>query len=121
MYWLHQKKIKRSNIMNYVSALHIFLLGPLLVLVGALKPSGHIIYQTLFLLGLLVIIRFVYKLINKGWSSHSLWYVVHIMLFATTLLYVGWNGQSTPHTMFSVLMTLGIAAIAYHTLRVFGV
>lgn len=107
--------------MNHVNALHIFVLGPLLVWIGALKPSGNIMYQILLVLGLLVAVKFLYKLASNGWSSHSVWYVLHVIVFATTLMYVGWNGKNTPHTMFSVLMTLGITAIAYHTLRALGV
>jgi hypothetical protein len=108
--------------MNFVNALHIFLVGPLLVLIGALKPSHPLIYYALFLMGVGVMVRFIVKLAKKGFvSSHSLWYVAHILLFATTLMYVGWNGKHTPKTMFSLLMALGITAIAYHTARVIGV
>jgi hypothetical protein len=108
--------------MNYVNALHIFLVGPLLVLIGALKPSNPLVYYALFVMGIGIMVRFIFKLTKKGLvSSHSLWYVVHIILFATTLMYVGWNGKHTPKTMFSLLMALGITAIAYHGVRVIGV
>lgn len=108
--------------MNYVNALHIFFVGPLLVLIGALKPSNPLVYYALFVMGLGVMVRFIVKMAKKGFviSSHSLWYVVHVLVFATTLMYVGWKGQHTPRTMFSLLIALGFTAIAYHSVRVLG-
>lgn len=64
---------------------------------------------------------FAWKLYEYGLRAQSLWYVVHMVVFAALILYVGFAGrENAPPVAFSLLMALGITAISYHLVRLLG-
>lgn len=106
--------------MNTVRALHIFLIGPLLIAIGALKPQASIVYLLMQIMGALLMLSFAWKLYKYGFRAHSLWYIVHMVVFAAMILYIGFTGRNAPPVAFSLLMALGITAISYHFVRHLG-
>jgi hypothetical protein len=100
--------------------LHILFIGPLLIYVGLVKPQNSIFYSVLLGLGLLVILKFAYLLLSESLSQRSVWYILHIVLFAVISLYVGIQQTNTPRIGYSLLLATGIAAFGYHLLRQLG-
>lgn len=103
-----------------VHLLHILFIGPLLVYIGLMKPHNLTIYMILLGLGLLIVLKFGYLLVTKSISERSVWYIVHIVLFAFLAVYVGVKQTKTPQIGYSLLLATGIAAFGYHLIRQLG-
>lgn len=103
-----------------VHLLHILFIGPLLMYIGLVKPQYIFVYNILLGLGLLVLFKFVYLLLTESLSQRSLWYILHIILFAMIAIYVGIKQTKTPRIGYSLLLATGIAAFGYHLLRQLG-
>lgn len=101
----------------YITALHLFFVGPLLIFIGLTKPQYSWIYYILLILSIGVFINFGSKIISQNWSQRTVWYVIHALLFAILLFYVGWYGKDTPNVAYSLLLAVGLAAFSYHALR----
>jgi hypothetical protein len=101
----------------YVAFIHIFLVGPLLIFVGLMKPQYSWIYYLLLALGVGIFLNFGLKIASQNWTQRTVWYMVHALLFGALLLYVGWYGKETPNVAFSLLLAVGLAAFTYHSLR----
>lgn len=100
-----------------IFTLHVFIIAPLLIYIGLIRPKYDWLYYILFALGLGVIVNFGLKVIGQPWTQRTVWYAIHIMLFAILLLYVGWFGVGASDVSFSLLLTVGVAALGYHTIR----
>lgn len=103
-----------------VNLIHILLIGPLLIFIGLMKPQNILYYHILLSLGLLVLVKFAYLLATQTISQRSIWYILHIVLFATLSFYVGIKKDKTPQIAYSLLLATGIAAFGYHLLRQLG-
>lgn len=103
-----------------VHLVHILFIGPLLIYIGLMKPQNVIIYNVLLCLGLLVFVKFIYLLATQAISQRSVWYVLHIVLFACIALYVGVQRNNTPRIGYSLLLATGISAFGYHLIRQLG-
>ena len=103
-----------------VHLLHIFFIGPLLIYIGLIKPKTAFVYNILSILGVLVILKFTYLLATQVISQQSVWYILHIVLFALIALYVGIKQDNTPRIGYSILLATGISAFGYHLVRQLG-
>ena len=101
----------------YVTVLHLLFVAPLLIYVGFAKPQYSWIYYVLLALSVGVLVNFGNKVVSQKWSQRTVWYVIHVLLFASLLFYVGWYGKTTPDVAYSLLLTVGLAAFSYHALR----
>jgi hypothetical protein len=101
----------------YVAFIHIFLVAPLLIFVGLMKPQYNWIYYLIIALGVGIFLNFGRKIASETWTQRTVWYMVHALLFGALLLYVGWHGKETPDVAFSLLLAVGLAAFTYHSLR----
>lgn len=110
-----------------VNIIHILFSGPLLMYVGYFKPVTNNIgfskylYHILLALGVLLLILFSYKIINKI-ISHSVnqyitWYIIHALIFAPLLIWCGIRREKTPQIIFSLLLAIGCAAFGYHLIK----
>lgn len=104
----------------HVHMLHILFIGPLLMYIGLVKPQNVIMYNVLLGLGVLVIVKFAYLLVTETLTQRSVWYILHIVLFAIIALYVGVKQNKTPRIGYSLLLATGIAAFGYHLIRQLG-
>jgi hypothetical protein len=105
---------------NQVNAIHIFLIGPLLIYIGLMKPINELYYNILLGIGIVVIIKFIYQLIVSKVGQRTVWYLLHIMLFSVLSIYVGLNKINTPHIGYSLVLATGISAFGYHSIRALG-
>ncbi len=103
--------------MNFVNAIHIFFSGPLLIYVGLVKPNYTYLYKFLLVLGLIVACVFVWKLLTFPLSQRYVWFLIHILLFSSLLIYVGIKELDAPHVAFSLILAIGIGAFGYHLIR----
>jgi hypothetical protein len=103
-----------------VHFLHIFFIGPLLMYIALVKPQNAIVYNVLSGLGLLVLVKFAYLLATQAISQRSVWYILHVVLFAFVAMYVGFKQNKTPQIGYSLLLATGVSAFGYHTIRQLG-
>jgi hypothetical protein len=103
-----------------VNVLHVFLIGPLLIYIGLVKPQNYFFYYVLYCLGLYVFYKFFVILLHEEVSQRSAWYVLHLALFSMIAMYVGIKGKHTLQIGYSLLLATGISAFGYHLIRMFG-
>lgn len=103
-----------------VNLLHVFFIGPLLIYIGLLKPDNDLVYYILLGLGLVVLMKFAYLLVEQKVSQRSVWYVLHVVLFSMIAIYVGLNKKHTLQIGYSLILATGISAFGYHLIRLFG-
>lgn len=103
-----------------VHILHVFLIGPLLIYIGLIKPQNQLLYCVLYGLGLVVFFKFMYRLLKQKLSQRSVWYIIHVALFSMIAMYVGIKGKNTEKIGYSLLLATGISAFGYHLIRMFG-
>ena len=101
----------------YVAFIHLFFVAPLLIFVGLTKPQYNWIYYVLLALSIGVLVSFGSKIASQSRTQRTVWYFIHMLLFASLLFYVGWYGTKTPDVAFSLTLAVGLAAFAYHGLR----
>lgn len=101
----------------YITILHLFFVAPLLIFIGLTKPQYSWIYYVLLALSVGVLINFSHKIASQKWSQRTVWYIIHALLFASLLFFVGWYGTNTPNVAYSLLLAVGLAAFSYHALR----
>ncbi len=101
----------------YIAIIHLLFVAPLLIYVGFVKPTFVWVYYALVALGVGVFLNFGSKVITQKWSQRTVWYVIHALLFALLLLYVGLNGRQSSDVSFSLLLAVGLGAFTYHLLR----
>lgn len=103
---------------SHVNLIHVLFSGPLLIWIGATKPENKWIYMLLLLLGVLLMVAFLWKSFSIEISQRHVWFIIHAVLFAPLLIYVGWNGSDAVQVSFSLLLAVGIAAFGYHSFRI---
>ena len=104
-----------------VNIIHILFSGPLLIYVGYVKPEYNFVYYILIALGVILLLHLGYHIFEhiskKTFSNSTIWYMIHVLLFAPLLLWCGIMKTKTPHMIFAILMAIGCAAFGYHILR----
>jgi predicted membrane-bound mannosyltransferase len=69
-------------------------------------------------MGIFLVFKFFIHLWRVRLSDHEVWAMVHMLLFAPLLIYIGWYKNNVSPSVFSLLLAVGIAAIGYHGLRI---
>jgi len=104
-----------------ISIAHIALVVPLFLYVAfsrAATPDW--LYWVLFAVGLVVFIVHAAKAAYR-WISGStyLWVnLLHVLLIAPLLVYIGYYGKKTPRPAYELLAMAGFAAAGYHMYNV---
>ena len=96
---------------------HIFLVVPFLGYIfinRAATPNW--VYNLLFCIGIFVLLYHFFKGILKfTTNSATLWInVMHVIIVAPLLIYVGYNEKKTPRAAYEMLGLLTFAALGYH-------
>lgn len=100
-----------------ISVLHIFLFAPALLTVAFFRSqSPDWVYQVCFASGLVILLYHGYKAIWKLFNKLSgAWInIIHALLVAPLLLYIGSKQKNTPRPVFEMLAMAGFAALGYH-------
>ena len=100
-----------------LSILHIAVIAPALLYVAIMRGQlSPWIFSLLSGVAIIILVYHGYKAFIK-WKaqSPSLWVnLLHILLVAPLLLYIGSNGYDTPRWAFELLAMLGFSALGYH-------
>ena len=101
---------------NLIYLFHIFFVGSILIYVGIKQNNIYKpFYNFLLFLGALIIIFHSYKVYtNIQLHKNYIINILHIVLFAPVLLYIGYNQENTPRIYYEFLLMIGFAAIGYH-------
>lgn len=102
-----------------ISLVHVLLLGPFLIYLGLYKPECKYFYITLCILAFVILGVGIYKYLH---NSLYAWLIVHLILFATLFLTVSvlrFTNQEIPPYLYSFLLAIGIAAVGYHTIKIY--
>lgn len=101
-----------------LSIFHIFLISPLLIFIGLSRANTPvIIYNTLFITGMLILIYHSFRFISRWSTNHfeHLWInVLHICIIAPLLIYVGYMKEYSIKPTYELLLMLGFASLGYH-------
>ena len=100
-----------------LSLFHIFVVAPFFLYVAFMR--GQLVpwvFMVLTGLGLVIFVYHAYKAILK-WKAHSpsVWVnLIHVLVVAPLLLFIGSQSYDTPRWAFEVLAMMGFAALGYH-------
>jgi len=100
-----------------IALLHIFLIGPAMIGVAVFRSQNpDWVYQVLFATGIIVLLYHGYKAVVKLMANHSgAWVnIIHVLLFAPLLIYIGAQHKNTPRAAYEMLAMAGFAALGYH-------
>jgi hypothetical protein len=100
----------------YLHLFHVFFVGSLFMYVGVQRTAIPA-FLDYVLLGLGIILFFyqAYKAYMKVVDGKNPWVnLIHVLLVAPLLIYIGFKGEDTPRPAFELLLLLGFAAIGYH-------
>lgn len=96
----------------FVKLFHIIFVGGFLSYVGLMRTDVNpIIYNILFWLAIFIFCYHLYKATTKKnpWVN-----LIHILVIAPLIFYIGYNREKTPRFAFEILLMLAIAAIGYN-------
>ena len=100
-----------------ISMFHILIIVPLFLYVAFVRgqlPSW--IFPVLLGLGILIFVYHLYKTMIK-WkaNSPSVWVnIIHVLVIAPMLIFIGAKSYDTPRWAYEVLAMLGFSALGYH-------
>lgn len=96
---------------------HIVFVAPLFLFVGFQRAATpEIIYQLLFGLGILIGLYHGYKAIMRIFvtPSPNLWInLIHVLVVAPMLIYLGWLGKKSERWAYEILLLLGFGVLGY--------
>jgi hypothetical protein len=99
-----------------VHLLHITIISGLFFYVGLKRNTiPAIMYPVLVGVGFIILGYHMYKLYLKLSAKHNPWVnLIHILVVAPLLLFIGWNRETTPRYAYELLLLLGFASFGYH-------
>lgn len=104
---------------HFVIALfHILAVVPFLGYIFIQRAATpEYIYNILFFIGLFVLVYHSYKaMLRIKAQSSSLWIsLIHVLLFAPLMIYIGYMSKKTPRPAYELLGLTTFAALGYHT------
>ena len=104
-----------------LSLAHIFIIVPFLLYVAFQRAaSPEWLYWTVFAVGLAVFmlhsVKSAYRYIA---GSSYLWVnLLHALLIAPLLIYIGYNGKKTPRAAYELLAIAAFGALGYHVYNI---
>jgi len=100
-----------------IAVLHVAFIVPLLLWVGFNRAATPEWVYTLFTgLGILVFLYHGYKAVGRWFAKSPVIWVnlIHMILVAPLLLWIGYNGKKTERPAYEMLLLLGFSALGYH-------
>ena len=107
-----------------LSLFHVLLVSPLFIYVGVQRASPdmpEILFNGLIGLSIALFLYHFYRgYSNWRAGSSTLWInLIHIVLIAPLLLWIGYYGKNTSRIAFEMLLMLGFSALGYHLYSLF--
>lgn len=100
-----------------LSLFHLLFVAPLLLFVGFTRAATPPwLYMALFAIGAVIFVYHSFKLVIrlKNRSGYAWVNMLHILIVAPLLLYIGYHKKETPRFAYELLLMLGFAATGYH-------
>jgi hypothetical protein len=100
-----------------IALFHLFVVVPFLGYVFVNRAATpEYIYNILFFVGIFVLVYHAYKAaIRIKSSSPMLWIsLIHVLLFAPLMIYIGYMSKKTPRSAYELLGLITFAALGYH-------
>ena len=100
-----------------LSVIHLVLIVPLFLYVGFTRANTpNWLYMALFVIGLVILLYHGFKLVVrlKNKSSYVWVNIIHIILIAPLIIYIGYHKKETPRSAYELMLMLGFAAGGYH-------
>ena len=96
---------------------HIILVAPLFLWAGMIRSNApEYLYLVLLVLGIILFFYQGYKAyIRFVQKSNYIWVnLLHIILIAPLLIYIGLNKKETPRPAYELLLLAGFSVLGYH-------
>ena len=111
--------------MKIVNALHVFILAPLFVYVGLkAEKTPNVIFLVFLVVGIVVALYHSYRIFVTYQSIGLIPYIyinlVHILLVAPLLIYIGMKKVKTEIIIYKSLIVLAITMALSNGYRLFG-
>lgn len=100
-----------------VNIFHILVVAPLFFYLAIYKNHSYKpLVESLFYIGIFILCYHLYKLYRKITANiQSIWInLLHILIVAPLLIYIGFYKGNVPRMVFEVLLMLGFASLGYH-------
>lgn len=100
-----------------LSLFHLFAVVPLFLFVALSRANTPVwVYTTLLVLGFVLLFYHGYKAFLRMRSGSSyLWVnLIHALLVAPLLLFIGFKGRDTPRPAYEMLALVAFSALGYH-------
>jgi len=100
-----------------LSIFHLVIIAPFLLFIGfkrATTPTW--VFQSLLAIGSVVMAYHFYRMLFR-WKAHSsfIWVnIIHVVLIAPLLLFIGFQQKDTPTMYYELLLMLAFALVGYH-------
>ena len=106
-----------SNSHLIVALGHILILAPGLLWIAINRAnSPPWVYTGLLFVGIFMIVYHGYRaFVRIAKKSPYAWVnLIHTLVIAPLLIYIGWNGRDTPRAAYEMLAMVGFAGLGYH-------
>jgi hypothetical protein len=100
-----------------LSLFHIFAVVPLFLYVALSRGNtAAFMYPVFLILGVLILLYHGYKTIIRYLAGSSrIWInLIHVILVAPLMIYIGYHGKDTTRPFYELLALLGFSALGYH-------
>lgn len=100
-----------------LSLFHIFAVVPLFLFVALSRASTPSwLYTTLAVLGGILVVYHGFKAVRRFLAKSSALYInlIHALIIAPLLIYIGVKGKETPRPAYEMLAMVAFAALGYH-------
>ena len=101
-----------------IHLIHLFILGPLLALIGTGYTDNWIPRPAIAILGAVIMLYHLYRAYGNTLVGKPLWVnLIHIIVVGPALLFYGYTGERWAR---EVILLLAFAAIGYHGFYAFA-
>lgn len=100
-----------------IAVFHIIAVVPFFLFVGFQRAATpEWVYNALFGLGLVVLAYHgANSVVRLVANSPGAWInLIHVLIVAPIMLYIGYNGKKTPRPAYEMLLMLAFGALGYH-------
>ena len=101
----------------FLSIAHLLLIAPLLLFVGFQRSATpDWLFQSIFIIGFIVLGFHSFRFLTRFYSNVSYAWVnlIHILLVAPLLLYIGYHKKDTQRLYYELLLLLSFGMVGYH-------
>ena len=108
-----------TNRMALINVLHVLLIAPAFLYIGYTRDVPDVVFHGLLGLGIFLFFYQGWRAYEKLAGGSNPWVnLIHVILIAPLLVFVGYWGAETPRRYFEMMMLLGFAALGDHGLYI---